>query len=162
MSLLNKTVVLFIKIEAVLAVSIPLSLLKQLFEKYIFSDWQFLYFLFVAIGLDTFFGVWKNIKYCTLSAKGFGGLFTKVTIYFGFLIVTHTMVYYSVQGKQNVFFSWFDSFAYSAIMVREAISIIEKIGAINPNLIPGFILKRLKQFDSDGKFESTPTNDEPV
>ena len=51
-----------------------------------------------------------------------------------------------------MYFGWFDDLAYSAIVVREAISIIENIGAINNNLLPPWILKRLRQFDSTGKY----------
>jgi hypothetical protein len=37
--------------------------------------------------------------------------------------------------------------------VREGISIVEKIGALKPNLLPVWILKRLKHFDENGKFQ---------
>jgi hypothetical protein len=42
---------------------------------------------------------------------------------------------------------------YAALLVRESISIIENIGAIKPDLLPKWILKRLKSFDDKGQFQ---------
>jgi len=139
-------------LETIFCIALPLSVLKQLFEKYLFSDWDFLYFLCIIVAIDTFFGVWKHYKLRTLSSKGFADFFTKIIVYFGFLVVCNIMVHYTISGQQNMYFGWFDDLAYSAIVVREAISIIENIGAINNNLLPPWILKRLRQFDSTGKY----------
>jgi hypothetical protein len=38
-------------------------------------------------------------------------------------------------------------------MVRESISILENIGSIRPELIPQWVLKKLKQYDRTGRFE---------
>lgn len=133
-----------------LYVAIPLSLIKALFEKYIFSDWEFLFFLTVVIGIDTFFGLWKYWKLNLLSSSGFSRFFTKCIIYFAVLILTHLMTNFTVNGKANEIFGWVDSLMYSMIIVREAISIIENITAINPSILPAWILRRLKQFDDSG------------
>ena len=38
-------------------------------------------------------------------------------------------------------------------MVREAISIVENIGEIKPDLLPAWVLSRLKKFDESGQFK---------
>ena len=128
-----------------------LAFLKAVVEKYLFSDWQFLYFLLVIIFLDTALGVWKNLKTKTLSSRGFAGFFEKITLYAVFLIVTHVLVSFKIADSQLPVFAWIDDVFYSAIIVREIISVIENIGAIKPDLIPAWILAYLKKFDTSGK-----------
>lgn len=124
----------------------------ELFEKYVFNDWQFAIYLSILIVVDTFLGVWKSWKMRNISSTGFARLFTKVIIYFFFLVVTHVATHFQ-DGVANEIFAWFDTIAYSAIVVREIISIIEKMGAISPNLIPKWLLAKLQQFDNTGKFK---------
>lgn len=128
-----------------------LGFLKLIVEKYLFNDWQFLYALFVLVLLDTSLGIWRNLKTKTLSSRGFAGFFEKLGLYASFLIVTHVLITFTVSGKSIGVFAWIDSVFYSAIMVREAISILENIGAIKPDLIPAWILAYLKKFDASGK-----------
>ena len=128
-----------------------LGFLKLIVEKYLFNDWQFLSALFVLILLDTLLGIWKNLKTKSLSSRGFAGFFEKRGLYASFLIVTHVLITFTVDGKAVGVFAWIDNVFYSAIMVREAISILENIGAIKPDLIPAWILAYLKKFDASGK-----------
>jgi len=127
------------------------SFIVQIFEKYFFKDWEFLWFLFVMIIIDTITGVAKHWKLKTISSQGFSAFFLKVIIYSAALIITHVLMSFKIDGKINLFFGWFDDFIYSAIMAREAISIFENFAIINPDLFPAWILKRLKAFDSSGK-----------
>jgi toxin secretion/phage lysis holin len=117
-------------------------------EKYVFSDWEYLKFLFVITSADTALGFVKAIKLHQLSSRGFSMIFTKFTMYACALIATHVLVHFSVANKTYVVFSWFDTVIFSAIVVREAISIFENIALIEPNLFPSSILKYLHQFDS--------------
>lgn len=133
-----------------LYLAVPISLLKVLFEKYVFSDWEFLFFLIVIISIDTFFGLWKYWKLNLLSSKGFGRFFTKCIIYFAVLVLTHLLTSFTVKGVVNPVFGWIDHLMYSMIIVREAISIFENITAINPGILPAWILRKLKQFDDSG------------
>lgn len=121
-------------------------------EKYIFNDWEFIRFLIVLIVIDTILGVWKSyIKKC-ISSKGWGQVIRKLIAYSSLLILTHVMAEFTISGVKNVLFGWFPQFAYSAIIVRECISIVENIGILNPNLLPARILEKLKEIDSKGKF----------
>jgi hypothetical protein len=51
-----------------------------------------------------------------------------------------------------------EDLCYAALVVREAISIIENLGVIKPGLIPLWILKRLKQYDNEGTFKGDNGN----
>lgn len=122
-----------------------------LFNKYFFADWQFLGWLGVLIGIDTVLSFTIHFKSRTLSSNGFSKLFVKLIIYSCFLILTHVITNFKVGGAANDIFSWFDSMAYSAIIIREAISILEKMAVLSPGLIPDWILSKLKGFDKTGK-----------
>lgn len=119
--------------------------LIQLIEKYIFADWQFLVFLFILIVIDTLTGIAKHWKKKTVSSRGFGSLFTKVATYIIFLITVHILKHFTVGGSANSVFAWVDSFAYSAVVVREVVSVCENLTAIHPDIIPAAFTKRLKQ-----------------
>lgn len=129
-------------------------------EKYVFADWQFFRFLMVLVTVDTILGIWKHWIRGSISSRGFGMLIQKLILYLFFLILVHIVSHFTVEGFKNDFFGWFTSFGYSAIIVRESISIIEKMGIIRPGLIPLWILKRLQQYDKDGSYQS-PANQIP-
>lgn len=143
-----------------LYLAIPFSVLKFYFEKYLFNDWDFLGFLMIIIAIDTIFGLWKYYALKQLSSKGFSQFFSKCFIYLGVLILTHVLMNFTIKSKTNVLFSWLDSIIYSAIIVREAISILENITAINPNILPTYILKRFKQFDDSGNLKDIKKEDD--
>lgn len=117
-------------------------------EKYVYSDWEFLKFLFVIIAVDTVLGIYKAIAGRNVSSKGFGMLFRKILVYCGALVATSVLVRFSVDGGVQAAFRFMDNVVFSAIMVREAISIFENIAEIEPDALPKWILKYLKRFDS--------------
>lgn len=119
-------------------------------ERYIFSDWQFLIFLLVLIGMDTTLGVYRSWQKKSLSSQDFSRLFAKLVLYLLLLVLTHVLVSFTISGAQNVLFGWFSSVAYAGIMIRESLSIMENITAINPNILPGWVMDRLKGFDKTG------------
>ena len=139
--------------KLILLWSIPIGLIINLIEKYIFDDWQFLISLSVLVCLDTVLGFIKHLKFKTLSSSGFSKLFIKFIIYAAVLILTHVLKNYTVSGTVNILFSWIDGTMYSAIVIREAISILENAGAISPGLFPNWALEKLKQFDEKGFFK---------
>ena len=128
--------------------------LLHFFETYVFADWQFLTFFLTLQVTDTILLFYKAIVSKSVSAKLFGIVFQKMLIYICFLVLVHIMANYTIAGERNNFFGWFTAVAYSAIMVREGISILENIGSIRPDLIPHWILKRLKYYDKTGRFEA--------
>ncbi len=130
-------------------------------EQYIFNDWQFLNFLIVLVIVDTVLGFYKAYKTRTLGIRMVHLLFQKIIIYICFLVVAHIVSHFTIAGEKNNFFTWFNSFAYSAIIIRESISVLENMGAIRAGLIPSWILKKLKQYDKDGYFDTQPERKAP-
>lgn len=128
-------------------------------DKYIFSDWEFLKSLFIICTVDTVLGFLKAVKLKQVSSKGFGMVFNKLIVYSSAIITTHVLVTFSIHNQICSIFSWFDTVVFSAIIVREAISIFENISIIEPGVFPASILKYLQQFDS---FTGKPAQDEEL
>lgn len=117
-------------------------------EKYVYSDWEFLKFLFVVISVDTILGLLKAFIHKNVSSKGFSMVLRKIIIYTGALITTSALVKFTIEGAPQAAFGFFNNVVFSAIMLREAISIFENIAEIDPNIMPSWILKYLHKFDS--------------
>jgi phage-related holin len=135
-----------------MCVSCFIEFANPIATKYLFQDVEFAIFLACLVALDTFTGVWKAFKLKKISSKGFGSVITKVLVYGIFAIVLHALEAFSDKEMVKIAFDWIGTFGYAAMMVREAISVIENLGAIQADLIPSWILKKLKDFDDDGKF----------
>ena len=138
------------KFKAPALLALPGGFIAQVIDKYVFQDWQFVISLVIIITVDTFLGVYGSWKQGRFSSKGFSKFFEKVVIYFAVLILTHVMGTFKIDGEVNTLFSWFDHFTYSAIMIREAISILENVGRIRPDLVPTGLLKKLKSLQDGG------------
>jgi toxin secretion/phage lysis holin len=123
----------------------------EFFGKYVFADWEFLIFLTIVVVLDTVTGVVKAWKKGNVSSEGFTGVILKVFVYSVFVILIHVMQSFSHKPLVIATFDWIGTFGYAAVIVREVISVIENLGAIQKGLIPEWILKRLKDFDKDGQ-----------
>lgn len=139
------------------ALSVPVV---KFVETYLFADWEFARFLAIAIAVDTLLGFIKHWKLGTISKDGFFKLCWKLVIYGFLLVLTHIMVYFKVRGEKNGFFDWFDTTAYSAIMVHEAISIAQSMAIVKPGLFPNWLLKRLEAFDKSGNFKHLINTDD--
>lgn len=105
--------------------------------------------LFLVI--DTILGVWKHIKKGTVSSEGWGKFITKFIIYFLLIKVVDKIATIKLLG-------WSGDLFLSGILIHEAISIIENMGAIYPGVIPPWILKKLKDFDDDGEVNNSSTD----
>jgi len=92
----------------------------------------------------------KAWKRGTVSSQGFTGVMLKVFVYGAFVIVLHGLESFSEKAAVQMAFDWVGTLGYAAVLVREAISIIENLGAIKKGLIPEWILAKLKDFDEDG------------
>ncbi|OUJ68667.1 bacteriophage holin [Hymenobacter crusticola] len=133
-----------------LQVSPYLLIAKQLVEKYLFSDWDFLSFLLVLILVDTVMGVQRSWKLRTVSSRGFSRIFIKLCLYANMLILSHVMTHFTVRGNPNVLFQWFDYFMYSCMMAREGLSILEHIAFIEPRMVPKALRLRLAVIADEG------------
>lgn len=142
-----------VKMEAPIILGWSWATFSLVFEKYLFNDWSFLIYLIILILLDTLLGVWRAIKYNQVNSSKFGGFIIKVVLYAIFMVVVHNLSNFSNNEATKFVFSWVQELCYGAVLVREAISIIENIGAIKKGLIPNWILSKLKAYDEKGNFE---------
>lgn len=134
------------------------------FTNYVFDDVHYLISLCVIMSVDTILGVSRAIMTKTISPKGFGKFFKKFITYASALIMSHVLVTFTIHDKPFIIFSWLDTVIYSAIMVNEAISILENISLITPSLIPEKLIRYFKNFDSftgkskDNEKDNSSTN----
>lgn len=138
---------------AVTTFALPLSLFLDLFERYVFKDWVFLIYLIVLVFIDSILGLAKAWRKNKVSSSGWKMIFTKLIMYFAVLILSHVIANFSVAGNSVVIFQWMQTFICCAIVVREAISILENVGEVYPNLLPKWILAKLRDFDETGKIK---------
>jgi phage-related holin len=138
------------------AISSVLSFVIMIIDKYVFNDWEFIAMLTVLIALDTILGFYVAFINKEISSDKFAKLFTKIIVYMVMLICSHAATHVKANGSDIVILAWLDSVIYSGIIVREILSLFEKCAIIQPNLVPQWIIKRLKQYNETGN--DTPTN----
>ena len=110
-------------------------------------SWNLFTGVVVLLMIDTVLGMWKHWNLKTFSSSGFGKLLGKVVIYCAFFKMSDIVARVQMLG-------WTGDFMVSALLIREAISITENMAILRPELIPSWILKRLKDFDEDGKVDN--------
>ena len=130
-------------------IALPITPFIELFEKYVFGDWEFVKYLVVLVMIDTILGFSKHYIKHDISSKAYGMIAKKIVSYSIVMIVAHVVATLRVGGEQIESLVWFRYFACSALMVREAISIIENLEVISPGFIPKSIVRRLSEFDSN-------------
>lgn len=132
------------------AISSVLSFVIMIIDKYIFNDWEFIAMLTVLIALDTILGFYVAFINKKLSSDKFAKLFTKIIVYMVMLICSHSATHIKANGNEIIILAWLDSVIYSGIVVREILSLFEKCADISPNLIPKWIITRLKNYNETG------------
>ena len=130
-------------------IALPITPFIELFEKYVFGDWEFVKYLVVLVVIDTILGFSKHYIKHDISSKAYGMIAKKIVSYSIVMIVAHVVATFRVGGEQIESLVWFRYFACSALMVREAIIIIENLEVISPGFIPKSIVRRLSEFDSN-------------
>lgn len=98
----------------------------------------------VFVVLDTVTGIIAAIIAHELSSRKFGRFASKLFIYSVLLIVTHGLTHFQIHSVLNFVYKAFDGITYTFLMGREAISILENLNKIDPELIPESISKRLQ------------------
>jgi len=106
-------------------------------QKYIFSDGEYLIWLLIAVMLDLITGVTKaivqnGIRHVT--SQGLRMTVIKFIQYGAFLIITHVLVHFTVNGKSVSPLAFIDNWAFSLLILIEVKSVYENIVAINPKL----------------------------
>lgn len=104
-------------------------------EKYIFSDWSYLKFLMIACVVDLATGVtkvWVKEGSKAITSKGLRNTIAKVVQYGAFIIITHVLTNFEVDGEKYIEFVWVNKGAYIALILIEVKSVYENIVEINP------------------------------
>jgi phage-related holin len=130
----------------------------QWLRTYVFDDEPFLISLTLVVAVDTVLGVWRGLAERSLSSRAFAALFKKVAFYALFLVAVHAVARHQVNGTPNVLLTWLDSVAYSLILVRELLSIIENGAALRLFAPPRWLIERLELFNQTGRFEPRDTD----
>lgn len=108
-----------------------------LFHKYIFSDTEYLGWLFVAVMLDLITGItkaWVQGGIKNITSQGLRMTIIKFIQYGAFLIITHVLVHFTVNGNNISPLGFIDNWAFSLLILIEIKSVYENIVAINPKL----------------------------
>lgn len=137
------------QMRSITIMALPIAPILEVIEKYVFGDWEFVKYLFVLVVFDTLLGFLKHWKAHDLSSNAYGMIARKLIVYSSVLVLTHVLATFSVGGEPVGCLVWFRYFACAALMVREAISILENCETISPGLLPKALVKRLSEFDSD-------------
>lgn len=135
-------------LKMTILLSVPISPFTELFERYVFGDWEFVKWLVVLVIVDTGLGFIKHWIKHDVSSKAYGMIAKKILVYSCVLILSHVMSNFEVAGSAVDSFVWFRYFACSALMVREALSIVENVEEICPGFFPKAIITKLKGFDN--------------
>jgi hypothetical protein len=142
-----------VKYQAAFIIAYTWATFASFFQTYIFNDWSFLIYLAIVVLIDTILGIWRAYKHNQISSAKFGGFIIKVVLYGLFLVMIHSLSSFSNSDWAKYIFTYLKELCFAALLVREGISIIENIGAIKKDLIPVWILKRLKAFDETGEYK---------
>lgn len=138
--------------------AIVASPLFYLLETYFFNDWEFLKFLLVAMVVDWVWGFRMAWRSRTVSLEGFQKFGKKLAEYGTLLVLGHILLNARSGGEPIAVLSYFTTTIHGYLLVREALSILEKIAQISPKLVPDWLLDRLKVYRDTGKVFTPPTD----
>lgn len=98
----------------------------------------------IFVTLDTITGLLAAWKCKEVNSRKLGRFATKLLVYSVLLIITHGLTSFRIHSVVNWFYKAFDAIVYTFLMGREAISILENLHRLDPELIPEAISKRLQ------------------
>lgn len=122
----------------VILLGIDLSFIGAFINKYIFSDMGYLKWLVIAMIIDLITGitkVWVTQGWSCITSKGLRDTVAKCVQYGGFLIITHVLTHFEINGQVQISgMSWLNKLAYEFLILIECKSVYENIVRINPKL----------------------------
>lgn len=138
----------------VISIATVLSIIKNLFFQYVWSDPSFIVGLIILIAIDTITGIWKSrIKKEFASGKLGKNTATKLLLYF-------LSIGAIKQVDKFMMGSWAEKIGHGFVdimclimLCAELLSILENISAINPNTPFAPIIRTLKRFLKSGAIE---------
>lgn len=125
----------------------------NIINTFVFKDWVFVLNLIIVICLDTALGVALALKKRKFSSWGFGKVFSKIAIYGIVLVATHNATLFLQKTAIKELITVIDSTVYAAIMIREFLSLVEKIPAFGIWKPPAWLFNRLQIWYDTGEFK---------
>lgn len=120
--------------------------------QYIYRDWEFAKWIFVAVVVDTIVSLVKHWILEDLSSEEFWSKFSKkIFVYICLLIASNILNNYTVNGHVVGSTQFIGEYMCTAMLLREVFSIVENGCAIMP-VLPKSFLKRLKDFNEKGEY----------
>lgn len=120
--------------------------------KYVYQDWEFAKWIIVAVLIDTFVSMVKHWLLCDFNSEEFWHKFAKkIFVYISLMILSNILTNLTVNGHTMGATSWIGEYLCVAMLLREAISIVENSNAIIP-WCPQWLLKRLKDYNEKGEY----------
>ena len=132
----------------------------ELFQKYIFSDWNALAFLMVLFLLDTGLGMCRSFKQGRFHSRGMRQMFAKLRDYGVGIVVAHVLSSFEVDGKLLPFAPYmaigFKGAIYFFILIIETKSIDENLRGLGGQglPLPKFLRKGMTDWEENGSFRS--------
>ena len=122
------------------------------FLKYVYQDWEFAKWITMAVLIDTVVSMVKHWILKDLSSEDFWHKFAKkVFVYICLLILSNLLVNVTVNGHTMGSTEHIGEYLCIAMLIREAISIVENSNAII-SWCPKWFLKRLKDYNEKGEY----------
>jgi phage-related holin len=132
-----------------------LATVEELVNTYIFSDWNFVVFLAIAVILDTMSGFYVNIKLRNIHSFRMRSVWEKIAQYAIGLIIVHGIASHMVDGEPNqvviLVVPFIKGLCYFYMLACEAISIEENLNKIGKGILPHWISSKLLSFKETGK-----------
>ena len=139
--------------------------LVKYFETYIYKDWTYATYLFIPIVFDTFLGIYKALRRGEFKWSEFKNIGDKLIGYSSILVLVHVLTSFTVDGEKVRLFDWVKVGVLSSLILKEGISILKHVAALNEDLVPIWLLDKLKSIDKTGKFkidDNGKENDEEI
>lgn len=120
-------------------------------QKYIFADIGFLKWLVIAMIIDLATGItkaWVLTGWQSISSKGLRDTISKCVQYGSFLIITHVLTHFEVDGKVGMQgMQWMNKLAYEFLILIEIKSVYENLIRINPDLdFVKFLVEKITKY----------------
>jgi phage-related holin len=140
----------------------------QVFQKYVFKDWNGLAFLMVLFLIDTMLGMARSFKQGRFHSRGMRQMFTKLRDYGVGIIVAHVFSEFEIDGSRV---PWSDYMSlgvkftiYLFILIIETKSIDENLRGLGGSglPLPKFLRRGMTDWEETGQFRSkTPPEELP-
>jgi hypothetical protein len=120
-----------------LVASLPLAAIIEATQKYLFSDFEFLIWLTIAMIVDLITGitkVWVKKGMSAITSEGLRKTVAKLIQYGMFLIITNVLVNFTVKGEAISPLAFIGDWSFILLIMIEIKSVYENIIEMRPGL----------------------------